>query len=210
MCGCRTFSLVPGLPSRLSAVGCPPLFEPFIGTMPKSDSWPALPWVVRLSPFPTGLPLTCATDADQVSRFSCMMFPDVRGVSDCAGSPGGFVLASPCVWSSPYAIGSTPWICSFTAQYPACPCPYLRFAFSLSTDGARLGVRMGHYSFPVRLFHSLHHAGLPRRTACPTLHAFQPQESLRVLEADRANGGPHQIEIVGEHTSLHIGAEQAA
>ena len=136
--------------------------------MPKSDSWPALPWVVRLSPFPTGLPLTCATDADQVSRFSCMMFPDVRGVSDCAGSPGGFVLASPCVWSSPYAIGSTPWICSFTAQYPACPCPYLRFAFSLSTDGARLGVRMGHYSFPVRLFHSLHHAGLPRRTACPT------------------------------------------
>ena len=168
MRGCRTFSLVPGLPSRLSAVGCPPWFEPFIGTTPKSDSWPALPWVVRLSPFPTGLPLTCAADADQVSRFSCMMFPDVRGVSACAGSPGGFVLASPCVWSSPYAIGSTPWICSFTAQYPACPCPYLRFAFSLSTDGARLGVRMGHYSFPVRLFHSLHHAGLPRRTACPT------------------------------------------
>src|SRR5580698_10407239 len=95
MCGCRTFSLVPGLPSRLSSVGCPPLFEPFIGTTPKSDSWPAPLWVVRLSPFPTGLPLTCASDADQVSRFSCMMFPDVRGVSDCAGSPGGFVLAPP-------------------------------------------------------------------------------------------------------------------
>src|SRR5205823_3791408 len=86
MCGCRTFSLVSGLPSRLSAVGCPSLFEPFIGTTPESDSW------------------------------------------------------------------------------PACPCPCLRFASSLSTGGARLGVRMGHYSFPVRLFHSRHHAGLSRRT----------------------------------------------
>src|ERR1039457_49132 len=35
---CRAFSLVSGLPSRLSAVGCPSLFEPFIGTTPKSDS----------------------------------------------------------------------------------------------------------------------------------------------------------------------------
>src|ERR1022692_3094494 len=31
---------------------------------------------------------------------------------------------------------------SFTAQYPACPCPCLRFALSLATDGARFGVRM--------------------------------------------------------------------
>src|SRR5436309_10372764 len=167
MCGCRTFSLVSGLPSRLSAVGCPPLFEPFIGTTPESDSWPACLWVVRLSPSPTGLPPHCAADADQVSRFSCMMFPDVRGVSDCAGSPVVFVFAPTFVWSSPFVIGSTPWSFSFTAQYPACPCPCLRFASSLSTDGARLGVRMGHYSFPVRLFHSRHHAGLSRRTTKP-------------------------------------------
>src|ERR1019366_2514320 len=31
------------LPSRLSAVGCPPWFEPFIGTTPESNSWPAYP-----------------------------------------------------------------------------------------------------------------------------------------------------------------------
>src|SRR5271157_2813862 len=92
MCGSRTFSLVSGLPSRLSAVGRPPLFEPFIGTTPESDSCPALLWVVRLSPSPTGLPPYCAADADQVSRFSCMMFPDVRGVSDCAGSPVVFAV----------------------------------------------------------------------------------------------------------------------
>ena len=65
----RSFSLVSGLPSRLSAVGCPPLFEPLIGTTPKSDSWPACLWVSRLSPFPTGLPPNGAADADQVSRF---------------------------------------------------------------------------------------------------------------------------------------------
>jgi hypothetical protein len=107
MCGCRSFSLVPGLPSRLSAVGCPPLFEPFIGTTPESDSWPAPLWVVRLSPSPTALPPDCAADADQASRFSCMMFPDVRGVSDCAGSPVDFVLARishrPCTGTSPDA-----------------------------------------------------------------------------------------------------------
>src|ERR1039458_1581133 len=96
-----------------------------------------------------------------------MMFPDVRGVFDCAGSRGDFVLAPPLVWSSPFVTGSTPWSFSFTAQYPACPCPCLRFAFSLSTEGARLGVGMGHYSFLVRLFHSRHHAGLSRRTTNP-------------------------------------------
>src|ERR1017187_4050513 len=98
------------------------------------------------SPSPTGLPPDYAADADQVSRFSCIMFPDVRGVFDCAGSRGDFVLAPPLVWSSPFVTGSTPWSFSFTAQYPACPCPCLRFAFSLSTEGARLGVGMGHYS----------------------------------------------------------------
>ena len=99
MCGSRTFSLVSGLPSRLSAVGCPPWFEPFIGTTPESDSWPACLWVFWPWPSPTGLPPDCAADVDQVSRFSCMMFPDVRGVSDCAGSRGDFVLAPPFVWS---------------------------------------------------------------------------------------------------------------
>src|SRR5207302_4049148 len=82
-----------------------------------------------------------------------------------------FVIAPTFVWSSPFVIGSTPWSFFFTAQYPACPCPCLRFASSLSTDGARLGVRMDHYSFPARLFHSQHHAGLSRRTTKPFLSA---------------------------------------
>lgn len=34
-------------------------------------------------------------------------------------------------------------------------------------SGHELGVRMGHYSFPVRLLHPLHHAGISRRTTNP-------------------------------------------
>jgi hypothetical protein len=128
----RSFSLVSGLPSRLSAVGCPPLFEPLIGTTPKSDSWPACLWVSRLSPFPTGLPPNGAADADQVSRFSCMMFLDVRGVSDCAGPLGDFVLLPPLVLSSLFVIRSTPWTFSFTAQYPARPSPVYASPSALS------------------------------------------------------------------------------
>ena len=67
----------------------------FIGTTPESDSWPACLWVVRLSPSPTGLPPNCAADADQASRFSCMMFPAVRGVFDCAGVARGLRVSAP-------------------------------------------------------------------------------------------------------------------
>src|SRR6266446_1860464 len=128
-----------------------------------------------------------------------MMFLDVRGVSDCAGSPEDFVLTPPFVWSSPFVIGSTPWRFSFTAQYPACPCPCLRFASRLATDGARLGVRMGHYSFPVRLFHSRHHAGLSRRTTKPFRPPNRPsdQRSFPALPTE-AGGTPSQHRNCGD------------
>ena len=69
-----------------------------------------LPHILSRSPGPRAcgsfglllIPPDCAADANQVSRFSCMMFPDVRG--------------------SPTAQG----------QYPACLCPCLRFAASLT------------------------------------------------------------------------------
>ena len=52
-------------------------------------------------------------------------------------------------------------------NHPAHLCPCLRFDDCLAAGHARLGVRMGRYSFPVRLFHSLLHAGFDRRTAKP-------------------------------------------
>ena len=50
--------------------------------------------------------------------------------------------------------------------------PVQRFKCGLTTALAWLGARVARYAFPVRLFHSLLHAGLsrryPGRIACPT------------------------------------------
>jgi len=40
---------------------------------------------VRLLPFPTGLSHSATSGISEVSRFSCMEFPDVHGVYDYAG-----------------------------------------------------------------------------------------------------------------------------
>src|ERR1019366_1697672 len=53
---------------------------------------------------------------------------------------------------------------------PGLSMPLFTLRLRLWADGAKLGVRMGHYSFPVRLFHSRHHAGLSRRTTKPFFH----------------------------------------
>ena len=68
------------------------------------------------------------------------------------------------IWPSPSVnkVGVLYWV--FEARYPACQCLCLRFDVHLAVYPAKLEVRMGRYSFPVRLFHSLQHAGLSRRT----------------------------------------------
>ena len=62
-------------------------------------------------------------------------------------------------------VGVLYWV--FEARYPACQCLCLRFDACLTAYPAKLEVRMGRYSFPVRLSHSLQHAGLSRRTQRP-------------------------------------------
>ena len=69
-----------------------------------------------------------------------------------------WMLPSPCV----HRVGAPNSF--FEAQYPAHRCLCLRFACCLTTAYAKLEVGMVRYSFPVRLFHSLLHAGLSRRT----------------------------------------------
>jgi hypothetical protein len=49
----------------------------------------------------------------------------------------------------------------FEAQWPACACPDRRFAGTLASAAARLGVDMTRYVFIVRDFHSIFLAGLP-------------------------------------------------
>ncbi len=77
--------MISGLPSSLSASGCPPWFERFIGTMPRSDSSATCMRAVWLSPSPAGLLASCPIGVSQVSRFSCRKFLGVSGVFDYAG-----------------------------------------------------------------------------------------------------------------------------
>jgi hypothetical protein len=69
-----------------------------------------------------------------------------------------WILPSPCV----HRVGAPNSF--FEAQCPAHRCLCLRFACCLTTAYAKLEVGTVRYSFPVRLFHSLLHAGLSRRT----------------------------------------------
>jgi|SRR6516164_5991591 hypothetical protein len=78
------FSLAPALPSITSAAlpSTEPraLFGDFIGTTAKSDSSKTCTRAVRLLPSPAGLSRMFAPGISEVSRFSCMEFPDVHGV----------------------------------------------------------------------------------------------------------------------------------
>ena len=76
----------PSLHKLRPATGVVVVFVCFIGTSPPSDSSPPFMPDVRLSPSPAGLPCTSAAN-NEVSRFSCMQFLSVPGVSDYAGPP---------------------------------------------------------------------------------------------------------------------------
>ena len=123
------------------------------------------PGLICLRLSPDG-PLSSA-DVTEVSRFSRMKFPGVPGVFDYAGLMISSRLRIPrcCLPASPNWVGALN--CVFAAPYPAHQCRCLRFAPTSRWICARLEVRMVHYSFPVRLFHSLLHAGLSRRSGCP-------------------------------------------
>jgi hypothetical protein len=58
------------------------LFGDFIGTMARSDSSAAFMPGLRLLAFPDR---SDRSDTTETSRFSCMLFLDVLGVSDYAG-----------------------------------------------------------------------------------------------------------------------------
>jgi hypothetical protein len=80
-------SLTSALPSTTSAEAGASLFGSFIGTTALCDSSAACLSGLWLSPSRTGPDLT--REAPEVSRFSCMQFLSVPGVSDYAGPPAG-------------------------------------------------------------------------------------------------------------------------
>ena len=118
-----------------------PLFGSFIGTMAESDSSRACMSGLWLTAFPDRSP-AAARDTREVSRFSCLSFPDVRGVSDYAGP----AASSPVSLCGSVAFPRTDTVGArnefYEAQYPAHPCPCLRFGCHLAATPARLGGKM--------------------------------------------------------------------
>ena len=110
-----------------------------------------------------------------------MKFLSVRGIYDYAGSlPGSRyrllrVLPSPCV----HKVGTPNWF--FEAQYPR---PTNASVYALRPASrqtrTRLEVMMVRYFFPVRLFHSLLHAGLSRRSDAHLFCGFRVHSKVTV------------------------------
>src|SRR5215467_12516538 len=79
------FSLVRALPSPASAKAAASLFDWFIGTMAQSDSSRTCMSALWLIAFADRSRSWLERNAPEVSRFSCMLFLDVRGFLDYAG-----------------------------------------------------------------------------------------------------------------------------
>ena len=145
-----------------SASGLALLFGYFAGTMQLLDSSiTCIPDLSALGFLQTARVLSRGRDrglpvlAHEVSlRARGLRLRRVRVMLALSHHP---VLPSPCVQK----VGTLNWV--FEALYLARKCLCLRLACRLTTARPRLEVRMVRYSFPVRLFHSLLHAGLSRR-----------------------------------------------
>src|SRR3989442_7343661 len=161
--GSGVFSLVSGLPSTTSAGGIPLLFGCFVSTVPLYDSPPSCIedlWLIAFSSRPAhcprgrlrGLPVL----AHRVSLHAWGL--RLRGAAPCSRYRKRALL--PSVPSD--AVGSPHYLISELNTQPTVT-PVQRFKCSLTTALTWLGARVVRYSFPVRLFHSLLHAGLSRR-----------------------------------------------
>src|SRR6185369_12635663 len=78
------FSLVCALPSPDSAEACASLFDWFTGTTAQSDFSCTSMSAVRFMAF-ADRSCSFEQDAQEISRFSCMLFLSVRGFLDYAG-----------------------------------------------------------------------------------------------------------------------------
>src|SRR5215472_8285073 len=204
MLSCRMFSLFNGLPSPLSVTSLSSLFEWFISTMPLSDSS-----ATRGEPCGLGLlspsyrPFGSA-DVAEVSRFSCMKFPDVLWVLRLRGTAQGLALAPLLMLPSTISTVSASRLLVFEAQSPSPPVPL--FTLHRLPRGRRCKTqgRVGRYSFLVRLFHSLLHAGLSRRSEIPRMRplpcrydVFSPSCSCYPLpDARRISRGPRTAPVL--------------
>src|SRR5712691_7677422 len=157
------FSLVCGFPSTTSAGDPSLLFGCFAGTAPQYDSPPPCMrdlWLIAFSLRPANC-LRAATGSPGSRAWS---FSACFGVFDSAGTRrtcdgARRVVAFQFVRHSRLPASH---VISELHTQPT-DTPVQRFKCSLATALAWFGAKVVRYAFPVRLFHSLLHAGLSRR-----------------------------------------------
>src|ERR1019366_8113561 len=161
--GSCVFSLVGGLPSATSAGGRPLLFGCFVGTMPLYDSPPPCMRALSLIAFSLRPAPHCSRAATGSPGSRAWSFSACLGSSTPQGR-AALALARDTLLPSLQsdAVGSLHHLISELNTQPT-DTPVQRFKCSLTTALAWLGARVVRYTFPVRLFHSLLHAGLSRR-----------------------------------------------
>src|ERR1019366_8964650 len=142
----------------------PSLFERFIGTMPLSDSSGTCMRAVRPEPSPTVLPLSSEAGISEVSRFSCMKFLGVSGVFDYAGLNRNSRYRSGSCCLPRITRTSASGLHLFGALLPTPPIPLFTLRRVPRGTQRKTRGRADRYSLLVRIFHSLLHAGLARRT----------------------------------------------
>src|ERR1019366_7192301 len=161
--GSCVFSLVGGLPSATSAGGRPLLFGCFVGTMPLYDSPPPCMRALSLIAFSLRPAPHCSRAATGSPGSRAWSFSACLGSSTPQGR-AALALARDTLLPSLQsdAVGSLHHLISELNTQPT-DTPVQRFKCSLTTALAWLWARVVRYTFPVRLFHSLLHAGLSRR-----------------------------------------------
>src|SRR5664279_3941850 len=159
------FSFICALPSPASAGSCLPLFGRFTGSTAQSDFSSACVSVVRLCAF-TDRPSSITEGALEISRFSCMLFPQRARALTTTQDRQPLASNAAAVLPSSYSSGSRhPDLAFFEAQSPRPPMPRSTLRHTPRDVSRKTRGQDGvAFSFPVGLLHPLQHAGLARRT----------------------------------------------
>src|SRR5215469_11949372 len=132
--------------------------------MPRSDSSETYMRAVRPKPSPTDLLPGWTAGVSEVSRFSCMKFLGVLWGLRLRRAGQELALSFLSMLPSAHYKDVGVRIASFRSSIPTPPIPL--FTLRRAPRGAQRKTRgrVDRYSFLVRNFHSLLHAGLARRT----------------------------------------------
>src|SRR5216683_3034611 len=168
--------------------------------MPLSDSSQTYMRAVWPKPSPAVLRLTLAAGVCEVSRFSCMKFLGVSGVFDYAGLSRSSRYRAcscclPCITKT-----SASGLHLFGALSPTPPIPLFTLRRAPHGTQRKTRGRADRYSLLVRIFHSLLHAGLARRTVIAMFHqqrfVARPVGRGRARNANSAPDNPDPSRIV--------------